>query len=276
MVSVKTEICHNIFRSASSMLAFENFLRKRPATDPAPEHQRVRRQSTHRGRQRERRGQRSSSSSGSPGPRPSPSAPARKSDATIRAPAAAARNTRTAADGRFNRRFLGYSGGAQFVPNRCTLPDSAVLKSSRRRVFSVFSHQLRVGTTRAPVLKTACRRHAGCYFANALQHARHIFSKSGKSALSGLLVALVLLLNALAASPALHELVHKDADRAGHACAVMLFAHGQVDSVSGEIPMAVPLALIETTPSSIFSVLSTAIENLPPGRAPPAVISSQA
>jgi preprotein translocase subunit SecA len=30
MMSVKTEICHNIFRSASSMLAFENFLRNLP------------------------------------------------------------------------------------------------------------------------------------------------------------------------------------------------------------------------------------------------------
>ena len=30
MVSVKTEICHNIFRSASSMMAFENFLRNVP------------------------------------------------------------------------------------------------------------------------------------------------------------------------------------------------------------------------------------------------------
>jgi len=30
MVSVKTEICHNIFRSASSMMAFENFLRNAP------------------------------------------------------------------------------------------------------------------------------------------------------------------------------------------------------------------------------------------------------
>jgi preprotein translocase subunit SecA len=30
MVNVKTEICHNIFRSASSMLAFENFLRNAP------------------------------------------------------------------------------------------------------------------------------------------------------------------------------------------------------------------------------------------------------
>jgi preprotein translocase subunit SecA len=30
MVNIKTEICHNIFRSASSLLAFENFLRARP------------------------------------------------------------------------------------------------------------------------------------------------------------------------------------------------------------------------------------------------------
>src|SRR5881296_2225650 len=30
MVSIKTEICHNIFRSASSLLAFEQFLRKLP------------------------------------------------------------------------------------------------------------------------------------------------------------------------------------------------------------------------------------------------------
>jgi preprotein translocase subunit SecA len=30
MVNVKTEICHNIFRSASSLMAFENFLRNVP------------------------------------------------------------------------------------------------------------------------------------------------------------------------------------------------------------------------------------------------------
>jgi len=30
MINVKTEICHNIFRSASSMLAFENFLKNVP------------------------------------------------------------------------------------------------------------------------------------------------------------------------------------------------------------------------------------------------------
>jgi len=30
MVNVKSEICHNIFRSASSMMAFEQFLKKMP------------------------------------------------------------------------------------------------------------------------------------------------------------------------------------------------------------------------------------------------------
>ena len=30
MVNIKTEVCHNIFRSASSMLAFENFMRNMP------------------------------------------------------------------------------------------------------------------------------------------------------------------------------------------------------------------------------------------------------
>ena len=30
MVNVKTEICHNTFRSASSLMAFENFLRNAP------------------------------------------------------------------------------------------------------------------------------------------------------------------------------------------------------------------------------------------------------
>ena len=30
MVNIKSEICHNIFRSASSLMAFENFLRNVP------------------------------------------------------------------------------------------------------------------------------------------------------------------------------------------------------------------------------------------------------
>ena len=40
-----------------------------------------------------------------------------------------------------------------------------------------------------------------------------------KPLIGGLLVAIVFLLNAMAASPALHELIHKDADKVGHECA---------------------------------------------------------
>ena len=105
MVNIKTEICHNIFRSASSMMAFENFLRNVPqqtaASDPTSAFG----------------GGTTTASSGGTGSgqrkgsdvvseaaaaaeaqkKPSQSAPAQRSAATIRAPAAAARNTSTAA-----------------------------------------------------------------------------------------------------------------------------------------------------------------------------------
>jgi hypothetical protein len=103
-----------------------------------------------------------------------------------------------------------------------------------------------------------------------VRRVKHLFSTLGKPAFSGLLVALVLLLNAMAASPALHERIHHDAGKADHECVVTLFAHGHVDSVDCAVPVAVPAAGIETTASIIFSVPGTALENLPPGRAPPA------
>jgi hypothetical protein len=98
----------------------------------------------------------------------------------------------------------------------------------------------------------------------------------GKAALAALLVGMVLLLDAMAACPALHELIHQDADKPGHECAVTMFAHGKVESATVEAPAIVPAASIESAPQIESSVFSTAIENLPPGRAPPAVISSQA
>lgn len=83
------------------------------------------------------------------------------------------------------------------------------------------------------------------------------------------MAGMVLLLNALAASPALHELVHSDACEAGHQCAVTLFAHGQVDAVSIDVPVVAPLPLVESVPLVEFSLFPPAIENLPAGRAPP-------
>ena len=90
-----------------------------------------------------------------------------------------------------------------------------------------------------------------------------------------LLIGLVLLLNAMAACPTLHELIHKDADKADHECAVTMFAHGKVDSATIDVPVIAVSVPIETAPQIELSVFSTAIENLPPGRAPPSIASPQ-
>jgi hypothetical protein len=90
-----------------------------------------------------------------------------------------------------------------------------------------------------------------------------------------LLIALVLLLNAMAAVPALHEWVHRDADQAGHQCAVTLFAHGQVESSAHAVSVVLPAAATETAPHWNPPFSGTTLENLPPGRAPPSVVSSQ-
>jgi preprotein translocase subunit SecA len=70
MVNIKTEICHNIFRSASSLMAFENFLKNAP------------RKTLHE----------SSSAFGAPppgaGPGPQPGAPPQGSDIVSEAAAA--------------------------------------------------------------------------------------------------------------------------------------------------------------------------------------------
>jgi len=49
-----------------------------------------------------------------------------------------------------------------------------------------------------------------------------------KSAMAGFLVALLLASSALAASPALHALVHHDAGSTDHNCFITLFARGHI------------------------------------------------
>ncbi len=108
-----------------------------------------------------------------------------------------------------------------------------------------------------------------------MRSAKQHFKPFGKSAVAVLLIGMILLLDAMAACPALHELIHKDADKPGHECAVTMFAHGKVESATVETPAILPTASIEGAPQIEFSVFSAATENLPQGRAPPAVISSQ-
>ena len=94
-------------------------------------------------------------------------------------------------------------------------------------------------------------------------------NQSGRSTFAVLLVGLVLLLNAMAAAPTLHELIHKDADESGHQCAVTLFAHGQVDSPVVEVAAVIPVAPVEFLPLTSVSVFIALVETLPPGRGPP-------
>jgi hypothetical protein len=105
--------------------------------------------------------------------------------------------------------------------------------------------------------------------ANGLQLEKRHLESLGKAGVALSVAFLVLLLNAMAACPALHELIHHDADSEEHHCAVTMFAHGQVDSATVDILVVTPSASIETAQQVIFSVFAPAIENLPAGRAPP-------
>jgi len=106
-----------------------------------------------------------------------------------------------------------------------------------------------------------------------LQHKSSHLYPPGKAAFALLLIGLVLLLNAMASAPALHELIHHDASQADHQCAVTLFAHGKVDSAGPAVPVIVPTVTSATAPHVVLSIYSATIENLPPGRAPPAIVS---
>lgn len=97
---------------------------------------------------------------------------------------------------------------------------------------------------------------------------RH-FTRRSQAIIASLLVGLVLLLDAMSASPSLHELLHHDADKPGHQCAVTAFAHGKVDSATVDLPVVVTTAPFELVVQALFSTFSPAIENLPAGRAPP-------
>lgn len=101
---------------------------------------------------------------------------------------------------------------------------------------------------------------------------RHFF-QIGKPALTALLIGIVLLLDAMAVCPALHEMIHHDAGKADHDCAVTMFTQGKASSVTCEIIIPLPPISIGTTRYFNISAFSPAIENLPPGRAPPSVSS---
>jgi hypothetical protein len=102
-----------------------------------------------------------------------------------------------------------------------------------------------------------------------LRFAKCHFKAHGRAAIASLLAGIVLLLDAMAASPALHEWFHSDASQPEHQCAVTLFAQGKVDCATVAVVIPAPLFFIEAVPAIDFSVFCPVIEQLPAGRAPP-------
>ena len=102
-----------------------------------------------------------------------------------------------------------------------------------------------------------------------MQSSKRYFIQPGRSAITALLIALVLLLNAMAACPGLHELIHRDAGQHGHECAVTLFARGSIESSVVDVPVAMATLLIPSLPQIEVAVFHAAPDALPSERAPP-------
>ena len=104
-----------------------------------------------------------------------------------------------------------------------------------------------------------------------MRNVRRHFKRFGRPAIAGLLIGLILLLDLMAACPALHELIHHDSAAYDHQCAVKMFAHGKIEPSNPEIRAVSAIMMIETIPHVAVSVFSSVIKNLPQGRAPPAM-----
>ena len=96
-------------------------------------------------------------------------------------------------------------------------------------------------------------------------------SLMAKSALTGLLVFLLLVSGTFAASHALHESLHNDSSGSHHLCLVCLFAKGQADAADVTLVAAllVLCPLFSLRPANL-SPLPACDYRLSPSRAPPA------
>lgn len=94
-----------------------------------------------------------------------------------------------------------------------------------------------------------------------------------KGAFSLLCLGLFLFLQLLATAPELHRLVHHDADKDDHHCAVTLLVQGKIDLADTGIPPVVPPVFVFTNPLMPVSILIVVDYQLLPGRGPPSLLS---
>ena len=119
-----------------------------------------------------------------------------------------------------------------------------------------------------------------CYIASDLQYRGCQFNRRTRERIflaAGVLsLALWLFMATAEICTPLHAWLHGGTIPDDDSCAVVAIAHGQFDSTVCDIPIAQPAIWVEVAPLHVaFSVFSTAVETLPPGRAPPAVSSPQ-
>ena len=93
-----------------------------------------------------------------------------------------------------------------------------------------------------------------------------------KSPLAILFLLAFLMVEAMAVSETLHELVHHDSAQSQHQCAVKLFSAGHIDLAGSQPAVVAPTTLVMESYLPTLSVLVQYYDLLPPGRAPPAVL----
>jgi hypothetical protein len=97
-----------------------------------------------------------------------------------------------------------------------------------------------------------------------------LFSRA-KAPLSAALILLLLTLQTLAFSEALHEDVHSDAAHVDHKCAVTLLSSGQIDLSGPEATLPIAPEFIELVENVAAPVVEFHLRSLPSSRGPPSV-----
>ncbi|HUD45188.1 MAG TPA: hypothetical protein VMR33_00075 [Candidatus Baltobacteraceae bacterium] len=103
-------------------------------------------------------------------------------------------------------------------------------------------------------------------------HLRNFF-KEARQGVAALCLFLFLALQAMAAVPALHALIHSDSSDPSHQCAVTLFLHGQVHASSAAVEVAGGPPVFAARPLFGTVVFVSSDVRLLPSRGPPALRS---
>jgi hypothetical protein len=100
------------------------------------------------------------------------------------------------------------------------------------------------------------------------------FLKEARQGAAALCLLIFLAVQAMAAAPALHALVHGDASDPSHHCAVTMFLHGQVHASSAAVKVARSAPAFAAEPLFAVAAFVSADVRLLPCRGPPFLRSS--